>query len=78
MQSLGVVAPEFGLVALLVQTGHDATRAQRLRKLLERGPTRAEAREALQQIEAELQQLGHRDAQEVLDLLLHERSPLLG
>ncbi len=78
MQTLGVIAPEFGLVAMLVQSGHDAARAQRLRKLLERGPSSAEARNTLQQIEAEIQQLGHRDAQEVLDLLLEQRSPLVG
>ncbi len=77
MQTLGVVAPEFGLAAMLVQSGHDAVRAQRLRKLLERGPSSAEARQTLQQIEAEIQQLGHRDAQEVLDLLLEEREALL-
>lgn len=78
MQTLGVVAPEFGLVAMLVQSGHDATRAQRLRRLLQQGPTSVEARKALQGIEAEIQQLGHRDAQEVLEILLNERSPLLG
>lgn len=78
MQTLGVVAPEFGLAAMLVQSGHDAARAQRLRKLLQRGPSSAEARQALQQIEAEIQQLGHRDAQQVLEILLSERSPLIG
>jgi hypothetical protein len=77
MQTLGVLAPEFGLVAMLVQSGHDAARAQRLRRLLERGPSSDEARRVLQEIEAEIQQLGHRDAQEVLDLLLGDRSPLL-
>jgi hypothetical protein len=78
MQSLGVLAPEFGLAAMLVQSGHDAARAQRLRRLLERGPSSAEARRVLQEIEAEIQQLGHRDAQEVLDILLGDHSPLLG
>lgn len=77
MQGLGVVAPEYGLVAMLVQSGHDPERVGRLRGLLQKGPTSAEARRALYEVEAGIQQLGRRDAQEVLEVLLGERSPLL-
>jgi len=78
MQSLAVVAPEHGLVAMLVQSGHDSARAERLRDLLQKGPTTDEARRALHEIEADIQQLGHRDAQQVLEVLLGDGSPFFG
>jgi hypothetical protein len=45
-------------------------RAQRLRELLARGPSTEEARRALHDLEPQIQQLGHRDAQAVLHALL--------
>jgi hypothetical protein len=63
---------------MLIQSGHDAARAAHLRRLLAKGPASDEARAVLKQIEAEIQQLGHRDAQEVLEILVSDNSPLLG
>jgi hypothetical protein len=77
VQGLSIVAPEIGIAAMLVETGADAVRAQHLKRLLARGPTKAEARKALHDIEAEIQQLGHRDAQEVLDILVNEAQTLV-
>jgi hypothetical protein len=77
IQGLSVIAPEVGVAAMLVQSGHDALRAEHLRHLLKKGPSSAEARRTLHDMEAELQQLGHRDAQDVLEILLQETHKLL-
>jgi hypothetical protein len=78
VQALSMIAPEVGLAAMLLQSGHDAARAAHLEKLLKHGPASEEARTVLKRIEAEIQQLGHRDAQDVLEILVSEESPLLG
>ena len=78
LQGLSVLAPELALAALAFEGGEAAVRTQRLRKLLARGPSTEDARRVLHDIEAEIQQLGHREAREVLDLLTAESSPLLG
>lgn len=72
VQGLSLAAPEIGLAAMLVQTGHDALRAERLRQLLRSGPSSVDARNVLKHIEAEIAQLGHREAQDVLELLISE------
>ncbi len=76
VQGLSIVAPELGLAAFALQAGTDAVKAQHVRKLLREGPKRDQARQVLHQLEAELQQLSHREAQEVLDVLVAENSPL--
>jgi hypothetical protein len=70
LQALSVVAPEVGLAALLVESATDLTRARHLRDLLSRGPSTEEARRVLHDLEPTIQQLGHREAREVLETLL--------
>lgn len=70
LQSLSVVAPEVGLAALLVESATDLARARHLRDLLSRGPSTEEARRVLHDLEPTIQQLGHREAREVLETLL--------
>jgi len=70
LQALSVVAPEVGLAALLVESATDLTRARHLRDLLARGPSTEEARRVLHDLEPTIQQLGHREAREVLETLL--------
>ncbi len=77
-QSLTVIAPELGLAALLFQGGRSIHRAHRVHKLLESGPSSEEARRVLREIEAEVQHLPHAEAEQVLDVLLAEKGPLLG
>jgi len=70
LQALSVVAPEVGLGLLLAEGATELVRAQRLHEVLARGPTTEEARRALHDLEPRIQQLGHRDAQAVLEALL--------
>lgn len=70
LQALSVAAPEVGLAALLVESATDLARARHLRDLLARGPTTDEARRVLHDLEPTIQQLGHREAREVLETLL--------
>ena len=76
IQGLSMIAPEVALAAMALEGGQAALRTERLRKLLASGPSTDEARRVLHDVEAEIQQLGHRAAQEVLDLLTVESSPL--
>jgi hypothetical protein len=69
LQGLSVLAPEVALAAMAFEGGRAVKRTQRLRKLLAQGPSTDEARRVLHDVEAEIQQLGHREAQEVLELL---------
>jgi hypothetical protein len=69
-RGLTVLQPELGLAALLFEGGKDLVVAQKLRHALRAGPRTPEGRRVLHDIEAELQQLNHEDAQQVLDLLL--------
>lgn len=78
IQGLSVVAPEVGVAALLFEFGRDAAHAQHLKRLLERGPSSEEARKVLHDLEAEIQQLGHREAQDVLEILMQESKALVG
>ena len=70
LQSISVVAPEVGLAALLSEGIAELVHAHHLHDLLQRGPTGDEARKALLELEPRIQQLGHRQAQEVLESLL--------
>jgi hypothetical protein len=76
IQGLSLVAPKIALEAMAIQGSRAALRTRRLRNLLASGPSTDEARGALHHVEAELQQLGHREAQELLQLLTAENSPL--
>jgi hypothetical protein len=78
LQGLSVLAPELGLAALALEGARDAFRAAQLERLLARGPSSAEARRILHDLEPTLQQLGHREAREVLEILLSQHHPLLG
>ncbi len=70
LQALSVVAPEVGLAALVAEGAGELAHAQRVRRLLASGPTSEEARRVMHDLEPELQQLGHRQALEVLETLL--------
>jgi len=72
-RGLTILQPELGLAALLFEGGKDFVVAQKLRRALEEGPRTPEGRRVLHDIEAELQQLNHEDAQRVLDLLLAKK-----
>ncbi len=78
LQGLSVLAPEVGLAALALEGGRDLFRATHLKNLLEAGPSTEAARKALHDLEPMIEQLSHREASEVLELLLAERSPLFG
>lgn len=72
-RGLTILQPELGLAALLFEGGKDFVVAQKLRRALHEGPRTPEGRRVLHDIEAELQQLNHQDAQQVLDLLLAKK-----
>jgi len=69
-RALCVVQPEVGIAAMLYEGGENLFAAHQLRQVLQQGPRSVAGRRALHDIEAELQQLNHQDAQQVLDLLL--------
>lgn len=71
-RGLSVVQPEVGVAALLFDGGEKLLATRKLQQLVRNGPGSAEGRRVLHDIEAELQQLNHEDAQQVLDLLLAE------
>jgi hypothetical protein len=72
-RGLSVVQPEVGVAALLFEGGEKLLAQQKLRQLVRLGPSSTEGRRVLHDIEAELQQLNHEDAQQVLDLLLAQK-----
>lgn len=78
LQGLSVLAPEVGLAAMAVHGVRELKHAHDLDRLLRDGPTSEEARRALHDVEPTLQQLGHREAREVLEVLLAENGPLFG
>lgn len=69
-RGLSAVQPDLGIAGLLFQGGEKLFAAHKLRQIVERGPATLEGRRVLHDIEAELQQLNHEDAQQVLDILL--------
>jgi hypothetical protein len=76
-QGLTLVAPEVGLAAMLVESGSDWARARHRKHLLEVGPSSPDAVRVLHEVESSIQQLSHREAQDVLDVLIAEGSPLV-
>jgi hypothetical protein len=70
VQGISVVAPEVGLAALLSEGIGELIHAHHLHDLVQRGPTSEEARRALLELEPRIEQLGHKQAQEVLESLL--------
>jgi hypothetical protein len=73
-RALCVAQPELGLAAMLYQGGAELLNTHKLQLLAHHGPRSSEGRRALHDIEAELQQLNHQDAQQVLDLLLSQKN----
>jgi hypothetical protein len=73
-QGLTIVAPEVGLAAMMLETGAEWVSARHRKRVLEAGPSSPQARRALQDAEASIQQLSHREAQEVLEVLLADSS----
>lgn len=78
VQGLSVVAPEVALAALAMEGERALLRPARLAELARREPPRAEALKILHDLEPSLAQLGHREAHEMLAILLAEQHPLLG
>lgn len=72
-RGLSVVQPELGVAALIYEGGEKLFAAQRIREMVARGPATQDGRRVLHDIEAELQQLNHEDAQQVLDILLSNK-----
>jgi len=72
-RSLCHVQPELGVAAMLYQGGEKLFDARRIQQMVERGPATPEGRRVMHDIEAELQQLNHEDAQHVLEILLDAR-----
>jgi hypothetical protein len=69
-RGLSVINPELGIAAMLVEGGEKMFAAKKIKQIVERGPATVEGRRVLHEMEAELQQLNHEDAQQVLDILL--------
>jgi hypothetical protein len=78
LQGLSVVAPEVALAALALEDRRKLLRPARLDELARLDPPRAETQKILHDLEPTLAQLGHREAHEMLAILLDERHPLLG
>jgi hypothetical protein len=72
-RGLCVAQPELGLAALLYEGGGELMNAHKLRQLASHGHASADGRRVLHEIEAELQQLNHEDAQRVLEGLLSKQ-----
>jgi hypothetical protein len=73
-RGLSVVQPELGVGALLYEGGEKLFSRHKLKQIVDRGPSSVEGRRVLHDVEAELQQLNHEDAQQVLDILLSKKS----
>lgn len=72
-RGLCMAQPEIGVAAMLYEGGEQIFAARKLRQVLQHGPSSPAGRQILHEIEAELQQLNHEDAQQVLDSLLASR-----
>jgi hypothetical protein len=72
-RGLSVVQPELGVAAMLYEGGEKLFASHRLKQVILRGPSTQDGRRVLHDIEAELQQLNHEDAQQVLDILLAKK-----
>lgn len=78
VQGLSILAPEVALAAFPLELAGEWLHARRVKDLLARGPSTEEARKVLHELEPTLQQLGHREARQVLEALLAQQHPLLG
>jgi len=78
LQALSIAAPEVALAALALEDEREVLRAAELGELARLDLRGAEAQGVLKGLEPSLQQLGHREAREVLESLLSERHPFLG
>jgi hypothetical protein len=72
-RGLSFVQPELGVAAMLYEGGEKLFDHHKLRQVLDHGPASEDGRRVLHDIEAELQQLNHEDAQQVLDILLAKK-----
>ncbi len=72
LQGLSVVSPEVGIAQMLVHGVGGVAQANKLQRILEQGPDSPAARQTLHQMEAELQQLNHEEALQVLKILTAE------
>ena len=69
-RGLSVVQPELGVAAMLYEGGDRLFAPHKLKQIIDHGPSTLAGRRVLHDVEAELQQLNHEDAQQVLDILL--------
>jgi len=72
-RGLSFVQPEFGVAAMLYEGGEKLFDRHKLKQIISHGPATLEGRRVLHDVEAELQQLNHEDAQQVLDILLAKK-----
>lgn len=73
-RGLSVVQPELGVAAMLYEGGEKLFASQKLKQIIDHGPSTLAGRRVLHDVEAELQQLNHEDAQQVLDILLSKKT----
>ena len=73
-RGLSFVQPELGVAAMLYEGGEKLFDRHKLRQIIAQGPATQDGRRILHDIEAELQQLNHEDAQQVLDILLAKKT----
>ena len=78
LQALAVAAPDVALAALALESGREIFHGPELTALERRGLSRTEAQKVLHDLEPSLQQLGHREAAELLAFLMSAEHPLLG
>lgn len=78
VQGLSLLAPEVALAAFALEGGRDFIQAAHMKSLLERGSSTEAARKLLHDLEPTLQQLGAREAREMLEALLALHHPLFG
>jgi hypothetical protein len=69
-RGLSVVQPELGVAAMVYEGGEKLFASHKLKQIIDHGPATLAGRRVLHDVEAELQQLNHEDAQQVLDILL--------
>lgn len=77
-RGLSVVQPELGVAAMLYDGGEKLFSAHKLKQIVDHGPSSLAGRRVLHDVEAELQQLNHEDAQQVLDILLSKQASTQG
>ena len=73
-RGLSIVQPELGVAAMAYDGGEKLFSSRKLRQIIDQGPSTLAGRRVLHDVEAELQQLNHEDAQQVLDILLAKKS----